>query len=43
MVMIVLLKDACTWAMPSETTFFAFLRARDAAGALAIRFFLPVN
>src|SRR4051812_42356695 len=36
MVMIVLLKEACTWAMPSETTFFAFLRARDAAGALAI-------
>src|SRR3982750_3545166 len=37
-VMIVLLKEACTWAMPSETTFFAFLRARVAAGALAMRF-----
>src|SRR5258708_4737879 len=35
-VMIVLLKDACTWAIPSETTFFAFLRTRAAAGALAI-------
>src|SRR5690349_21371865 len=35
-VMIVLLNDACTWAMPSETVFFAFLRARVAAGALAI-------
>src|SRR6476646_12205204 len=27
-VMIVLLNDACTWAMHSETTFFAFLRTR---------------
>jgi hypothetical protein len=27
-VMIVLLKEAWTWAMPSDTTFFAFLRAR---------------
>src|SRR3984893_5581443 len=35
-VMIVLLNDACTCAMPSETTFFAFLRARAAVGALAI-------
>src|SRR5919107_5901652 len=35
-VMIVLLNDACTWAMPSETTFFAFLRARAAAGAFAM-------
>src|SRR6478752_7049000 len=35
-VMMVLLNDACTWAMPSETVFFAFLRARAAAGALAI-------
>src|SRR6266700_1080117 len=35
-VMIVLLNDACTWAMPSETTFFAFLRTRAAAG-LAMR------
>src|SRR4029077_1231909 len=35
-VMIVLLNDACTCAMPSETTFFAFLRVRAAAGALAI-------
>ena len=33
MVMIVLLKDAWTCAMPSETFFFAFLRARDAAAA----------
>src|SRR5512139_3125385 len=31
-VMIVLLKEACTWAMPSDTDFFAFLRTRDAAG-----------
>ena len=29
-VMIVLLKEACTWAMPSVTTFFTFLRARAA-------------
>src|SRR5690242_13471660 len=36
MVMIVLLKEACTWAMPSETTFFTFLRTRAAAGAFAI-------
>src|SRR4051812_36004839 len=35
-VMIVLLNDACTWAMPSETTFFAFLRTRAAAGAFAM-------
>src|SRR5690349_18892436 len=35
-VMMVLLNEACTWAMPSETVFFAFLRARVAAGALAI-------
>src|SRR6185369_16313785 len=35
-VMIVLLKDACTCAIPSETTFFAFLRTRAAAGALAM-------
>src|SRR5258707_9704497 len=35
-VMIVLLKEACTWAMPSETVFLTFLRARAAAGALAI-------
>src|SRR6188472_2112865 len=35
-VMIVLLNDACTCAMPSETTFFAFLRTRAAAGALAM-------
>ena len=27
-VMIVLLNDACTCAMPSETTFLIFLRAR---------------
>src|SRR5471030_785389 len=40
-VMIVLLNEACTCAMPSETIFFAFLRARVAAGALAIRWFLP--
>src|SRR5688500_20092158 len=40
MVMMVLLNDACTWAMPSETTFFAFLRARAAAGALAMSVFL---
>jgi hypothetical protein len=33
--MIVLLKDAWTCAMPSETFFFAFLRARDAAAACA--------
>src|SRR4051812_36505517 len=39
-VMMVLLKDACTWAMPSATAFFAFLRARVAAGALAICGFL---
>src|SRR5258706_15269172 len=37
MVMIVLLNEACTCAMPSETTFFAFLRTRAALGALAIR------
>src|SRR5215213_10293326 len=30
-VMIVLLKDACTWAMPSDTFFLTFLRARAAA------------
>ena len=30
MVMIVLLKEACTWAMPSVTTFFTFLRPRAA-------------
>src|SRR5689334_5020874 len=35
-VMIVLLKEAWTWAMPSDTTFLAFLRARVAAG-LTIR------
>src|SRR5438876_11529427 len=35
-VMIVLLKEACTCAIPSETTFFAFLRTRAAAGALAM-------
>src|SRR5437588_2295236 len=40
-VMIVLLNEACTCAIPSETTFFAFLRTRAAAGALAIRYFLP--
>src|SRR5580765_5640680 len=39
-VMIVLLKDAWTWAMPSDTTFFAFLRARVAAG-LTMESFLP--
>ena len=39
-VMIVLLKDACTCAMPSETTFFAFLRTRAAAGALAMEIYL---
>src|SRR5581483_11033303 len=38
-VMMVLLKEAWTWAMPSDTTFFAFLRARVAAGALAIGFY----
>src|SRR5687767_8907829 len=32
MVMMVLLKEAWTWAMPSDTTFFTFLRARVAAG-----------
>src|SRR5205085_5884687 len=37
-VMIVLLNEACTCAIPSETTFFAFLRTRAAAGALAIRY-----
>src|SRR5262244_3452827 len=37
-VMIVLLNEACTCAMPSETTFFAFLRTRAAVGALAILF-----
>src|SRR5258706_1347398 len=37
-VMIVLLKDACTCAIPSETTFFTFLRTRAAAGALAMNF-----
>src|SRR5207253_3893669 len=30
-VMIVLLNDACTWAMPSVTVFLTFLRARVAA------------
>src|SRR5512137_360849 len=34
-VMIVLLKDAWMWAMPSETFFFAFLRTRAAAAACA--------
>src|SRR5512141_2140436 len=38
-VMIVLLNEACTCAMPSETVFLTFLRARVAAGALAIRFY----
>src|SRR5205085_438432 len=37
-VMIVLLNDACTCAMPSETTFLAFFRTRAAAGGFAIRF-----
>src|SRR4051812_49144361 len=43
-VMIVLLKEACTWAMPSATFFFIFLRARAAVctccgfGILAIGF-----
>src|SRR5690606_1039885 len=32
MVMMVLLNEACTWAMPSATFFFAFFRTRDAAG-----------
>src|SRR5690606_3394149 len=31
MVMIVLLNDACTWAMPSDTLFLTFLRTRCAA------------
>src|SRR5215471_7029867 len=31
MVMMVLLKDACTWAMPSDTFFLTFLRARAEA------------
>src|SRR6185503_12142809 len=31
MVTMVLLKDACTWAMPSATFFFTFLRARAEA------------
>src|SRR5690606_29461144 len=31
MVMIVLLNDACTWAMPSDTFFLTFLRTRCAA------------
>src|ERR1700759_2747353 len=35
MVMMVLLKDACTWAIPSATFFFTFLRTRAAAGAAA--------
>src|SRR5258706_9980926 len=35
MVMMVLLKDACTWAMPSATFFLTFLRTRVAAGAAA--------
>src|SRR5512140_203714 len=30
-VMIVLLNDACTWQMPSDTTFLTFLRARCCA------------
>src|SRR5688572_3500283 len=31
MVTMVLLNDACTWAMPSDTFFLTFLRARAAA------------
>jgi hypothetical protein len=42
MVMMVLLKDACTWAMPSATFLRTFLRTRWAAvltGALAMMTF----
>src|SRR3954463_185726 len=44
MVMIVLLKDACTWQMPSDTFLRTFLRTRCAAlltGALAIVLYFP--
>src|SRR3954471_5283027 len=34
-VMIVLLKDACTWAMPSATFFLTFLRTRVGAAGEA--------
>src|SRR5437868_11035334 len=43
-VMIVLLKDACTWHTPSDTFFRTFLRTRCAAlltGALAISLYFP--
>src|SRR6476646_12260986 len=35
-VMIVLLNDACTWAMPSVTFFLTFFRARVAAVLAAV-------
>src|SRR5690242_18260964 len=45
-VMMVLLNDACTWAMPSATFFFTFLRTRvgaaGAAGGFAI-YTVPVS
>src|SRR5205085_10693673 len=38
MVMMVLLNEACTWAMPSATFFFTFLRARaDEIGRASCR------
>ena len=39
-VMIVLLKDACTWAMPSVTTRLIFFRVLAAGFAMAIPYFL---
>jgi hypothetical protein len=43
MVMMVLLNEAWTWAMPSDTTFFAFLRARVAAGLTMSCVFLSIR